>query len=215
MLNKIFSFVPVKLSILAAILYSSWPLGYWLDPVVARGALASELGGFHRPYNWLFIATDCLTGLVLLAVGFGQLKKAPAGFSPLAVYSYMIFGFLVALAALTPLACNPTSQTCGPLVHNYRALVHGFASIASVSFLLIGLLGVMRTVLKSGTRHFIRYSLLALLAAWLAFAAASLAEIIMHIHGNILQYFFITVCSLSIVAIITAIELQHQPPKPA
>lgn len=211
MLKKLTSPLAVKFGILAAILYSSWPLGYWLDPAVARGALASELGAFHRPYNWLFIATDCLTGLMLLAIGVWQLNKAPAGFSRRGVYSYMIFGFLVALAALTPLACNPTSQLCGPLVHNYRALVHGFASIASVSFLLIGLLSAMRTVLKNGARRFIRYSLLALLAAWLAFAAASLTEIIMHIHGNILQYFFITVCSLSIVAIIAAIELQPQP----
>lgn len=211
MLRKITSPLAVKFGILAAILYSSWPLGYWLDPVVARGALASELGAIHHPYNWLFIATDCLTGLVLVAIGFWQLRKAPVGLTRLAVYSYMIFGFLVALAALTPLACNSTSQLCGPLVHNYRALVHGFASIASVSFLLIGLLGVVRTALKNGARRFVRYSLLVLLAAWLAFAVASLSEIIIHIHGNTLQYFFITVCSLSIVAIIAAIELQPQP----
>jgi hypothetical protein len=123
----------------------------------------------------------------------------------------MIFGILVAVAALTPLVCDPTTAQCGPLLHNYRVLVHGFASIGSVIFLLFSLTSVALKAFASRTRHIIQYSLAGLLLAWAVFGLGSIAEMAYHLTGNGLQDFFITVCSLSIVAVVAATELEPAP----
>ena len=47
--------------------YASWPLGYWLNPVANRG-LASNLEAAHQPYNWVFIAFDIVSGLLICVV---------------------------------------------------------------------------------------------------------------------------------------------------
>lgn len=197
----------VWLSVVAAVLYSSWPLAFVLDPSVGRHSLASELEAPHRPYNWVFIAMDVLTGLVLFGIGVWQLRKRSDHIPAIVIWSYLGFGLLVAVAALTPLVCDPTTQSCGPLLHNYRILIHGVASIASVVFLLAALIGVTLRAHKVHSTSYTAIGLSALLLGWLFFGGSALSSMIWHTHGgNTVQYFFITLCSLSIVAVIANIE---------
>jgi hypothetical protein len=200
----------VWLSLLAAFLYSSWPLAFLLDPSVGRHSLASELEAPHRPYNWVFIAMDVLTGLILMGVGIWQLRKKAHRLPTLAVWGYLLFGVLVAVAALTPLVCDPTAQQCGPLVHNYHEVIHGLASIASVVFLLFALMGV---TFRAHQQHHTSWGaalLTILLLGWLFFGVASLSTMRWHTHsGNEVQDFFITLCSLSVVAVVVAVEASH------
>lgn len=49
--------------VVAGLLYSSWPLGYWLNPQADHG-LASNLEALHQPYNWLFILIDISSGVL-------------------------------------------------------------------------------------------------------------------------------------------------------
>lgn len=203
----------IWLSLVAALLYSSWPLGFWLDPSVERHQLASQLEAPGHPYNWVFVLLDVLTGLVLAGVGIWQLlrHRAHSWTSKAIIISYVSFGVLVAVAALTPLLCDPTTQSCGPLVHNYHVLVHGIASIASVIFLLGALLGVTINAYRRGGANWLFVGLTVLLIAWLAFGIGSLGSLFWHgFQGNQLQDYFITICSLTIVAVVVVYEF-HAP----
>jgi hypothetical protein len=200
----------IWLSLLAAFLYSSWPWAYLLDPSVGRNSLASELEAPHRPYNWLFIIMDVLTGLILFAIGIWQLRKRQHWISPAAIWGYLLFGLLVAVAALTPLVCDPTTQQCAPLIHNYPLLIHGIASIGSVLFLLFALTGVTYRAHQKHATSWGATVLSILLLGWLFFGVASLSSLKWHTHrGNIVQDFFITLCSLSIIAVVVAVEANH------
>jgi hypothetical protein len=37
-------------AVAAGLVYSSWPLGFWFNPLVAHRDFASELGAAHQPY---------------------------------------------------------------------------------------------------------------------------------------------------------------------
>lgn len=196
------------LSVVVALFYNSWPLGYVLDPSVEMHALASQLEAPHHPYSWLFVALDVITGLALVAVGLWQWRALPKRRSSRAIIvSYSLFGVLVSVAALTPLVCDPTAQTCGPLLHNYRLLIHGLASIASVLFLFAALLGVTINAYREHGWGWLSIGLTALLMGWLVFGVGSVAAMLLHLPAdNKLQDFFISLCSLSIVAVVTVAE---------
>lgn len=199
----------VWLSLVAALLYSSWPWSFLLDPSVAHHSLASELEAPHRPYNWLFIAMDVLTGLVLVGIGAWQFRKRLHSHRGV-IFGYVLFGLLVIIAAATPLVCDPTTQACGPLAHSYRILIHGAASIGSVVFLFFALLGVTRKVYQQHGTSLLCIGLTTLLLGWLFFAIGSVSEQIWHTHrGNLMQDFFISLCSLSVMAVVVAIEHHH------
>jgi hypothetical protein len=200
----------VRASILAALFYSSWPLGYLLDPVVEKTALASELQALHRPYNWVFILSDVVTGVICLLIGFWQLQKKPKGLIRVVILCLLGFGALVAVAALTPLSCEPGTPACSASIHNYRLVAHGFASIVSVTLLFISLAAASLCLHKTKLVGKVGLIVHALIIAWIFFAVGSILEIIFHIHGNLLQHYFISICSLSIVTIVATIELYLQ-----
>ncbi len=197
--------------LVAALLYCSWPLGYIFDPQVERYSLASELQALHHPYNWLFIVTDVLAGVLLLGVSVWLFGQAKSGWQKLAVGTLAGFGLLVALAALTPLSCDPATKACGPLIDNSAVLVHGFASIVSVVLLFVSLVAVHFSLKKVSASQTLRASVLVLLFGWLLFAVGSILEIISHAQGNTLQDYFITICSISIVAVVSALALYVKP----
>src|SRR5260370_13363258 len=97
----------IWLAWIAAILYSSWPLGYVLDPVVGHHELASQLEALHQPYAWLFVTTDVLTCLTLIIAGLQQISTRDNAWFKWCTLSYLAFALLVAAAALSPLNCNP------------------------------------------------------------------------------------------------------------
>lgn len=213
---SLYRFVATKsavwLGLAAALFYSSWPLGLILNPAVGRHELASQLQASNQPYSWLFILLDVLTGVALVAAGYMQIHRPHSQLIRLCIASYMIFGVMVAAAALTPLNCDPTLSQCGPLIHQPLILLHGFFSIGSVTFLLISALIASATALdkKLGPTHF---AIAALLICWLIFGLGGTMSMLHHDHSNILQDYFISVCSFSIILAVTTLEqsLAGQP----
>lgn len=197
------------LAAVAALLYNSWPLGFVLNPTVVRHALASVLEAPHQPYDWVFVSMDVASGVLAIALGYLQLRKHPAGLpAKAAVVSYMLFGALVMCAALIPLRCDPTSQQCGPLMHDPQLLLHGVCSIASTFALLVSLLWAVRALAHASVGRRLRKIAAAVGGCWLAFAGASLLEMngLLHLAGNVTEYFFITVCGMSLVLIALMVE---------
>ncbi|HEY5668200.1 MAG TPA: DUF998 domain-containing protein [Candidatus Saccharimonadales bacterium] len=207
-IQQVYNRPVVWLAALAALLYSSWPLAFFLNPDVVKHALESQLQTAGQPYNWVFIAGDALTGAVLLVAAALQYKVFITGglVTRLGIIGYALFGGLVAIAALVPLNCDPQAKTCGPLIHDPFVLIHGFASIVSVLALLMGTLAVAIAAYKKHASAVVREVFLVLLAGWLIFGIGSIAQFWWHPGGNGMQNFFITLCSASIVAIVAAIE---------
>ena len=198
------------LAVIAAILYCSWPLSYLLNPSVGIHALASQLQSPNQPYNWLFILLDVLSGLLLIAVGiiqYAEHRRLRIGKVTIGIWNYIAFGIMVAIAAMVPIGCDPQTQVCGSIWHSPSIIVHGFCSIASVLCLLISLMLVAHDIYKQKSlarRHSV--FILSILSAWLLFGVGSIIEIVLKIKNSLLQDFFITVCSLSIVAVVLYIE---------
>lgn len=200
------------LALLAALTYSSWPLGYVLNPAVGAHDLASQLEALHQPFNWVFIGTDVLTGLLLVAVGVLQWRKSKTPSMRQAIGGYVTFGLLVLLAAVLPLNCQPENNSCGPLIHRPIVIVHGLASIFSVLFLLAGFMIVGVIALLRRT-PMLRPLFIAVGACWAVFGIGSVWAMVYPFGGNALQYFFITVCSVSIVLTASAIEYYDRSPQ--
>ncbi|HSX00388.1 MAG TPA: DUF998 domain-containing protein [Patescibacteria group bacterium] len=198
----------VWLGVLAALLYNSWPLAFLLNPAVGKHALASQLEAPHQPYDWLFVALDVLTGVVIAGVALLQLRvRKHTTLLIAAVVCYVIFGVFVAGAALIPLSCDPQVDACGPLLRNPSIVAHGFMSIASVISLLVGLVLVAQAMYVARAARILQLLFAATMACWLGFGIGSLAELWLHVRGNnLLQDFFITVCSISVALVVAGIE---------
>src|SRR6267142_4573901 len=121
------------LAVLAGVLYASWPFGYWLNPAVAKGGLASALEGVHQPYNWLFIAGDIASSLLITLVCWliwrrvrGTHDKRLLEF---ALLNVVFFAAGTIIDAALPLRCDPSIQTCASFRHDHLLLAHGIFSI--------------------------------------------------------------------------------------
>lgn len=193
-------------AVVAAVLYNSWPLGYVLDPVVERHALASELQAPHRPYNWVFILTDVAAGLIVAGIGAYQLKRFHFRHGRLIAACIIVFGLLVAMAAIVPLRCDPTIAACGPLIHSPMIVLHGFASVGSVIMLFAALVISLQAARQKGTLSFTLATVILLLACWVLFAFGAVIEYVFRIKGNGLQDYFISICSLSMAVVVVLNE---------
>jgi hypothetical protein len=191
----------------AAILYCSWPLGYVLNPFVERHDLASQLEALHEPYAWIFILMDVLTGLAVIAAGVRQFKHNKKDtLVLLCVWSYVAFGLLNAIAALAPLNCDPESHDCGPLIHNPLLIIHGAASFLSPAFLGLGMFALAVLLYRRQSSRLILWIIGAILLAWFVSGAGAALDFRRHADSNLLQYYFITVCSFSILLLVALIE---------
>jgi len=191
----------------AALLYCSWPLGLILNPITTHHSLASQLEAPHQPYNWLFIAMDVGCGLLLAGIGIFQLRRGShTRFLRMCIASYIIFGLLAAVAALVPLDCDPSTMVCGTVLHNPSFLLHGFCSIASVLFLLLDIILLAKWARSHQVSWVMQAVFAIILLGWAVFGLGSLLEIVDHIKNNILQDYFITLCSISIIMTVASVE---------
>ena len=114
------------LTILSAVLYCSWPLGFWLNPKAMQSGLASELGAFGQPYNWVFIWGDIMSGVLLVAaVSLLIWLYKMTGWARLAMVFLAIYGICGALDAALPMHCLPSEQVCGSVLHDPMLILHG------------------------------------------------------------------------------------------
>ena len=126
--------------VVSAVLYCSWPLGFLLNPAAMRDGLASELGAFGQPYNWVFIWGDIVSG-VLLVGGVAILIRlySLSGWAKRAMIYLAIYGICGALDAAIPESCIPSEQVCGPIFSDPMLVLHGIFDIVG-SIALVGTL---------------------------------------------------------------------------
>jgi hypothetical protein len=103
----------LTLAIIAAILYNSWPLGYVLDPNALHNSYVSSLEVTGKPYAWLFIFADILSGIAAVIIGFSIKKIKPQ--LRVSFIGYVAFGLATILEAVIPIAshCEESISACG------------------------------------------------------------------------------------------------------
>jgi hypothetical protein len=192
------------LAMLAGLLYSSWPLGYILNPATAHSALASEFEAAHQPYNWLFVLLDVACGVTMLALGLLQWRRATKTLLRVSIAAYATFAALVVVAALAPYNCNSLDTRCMLAPHSPLLLIHGLASTVSIVALFACLLSIAMT-LRGQLRSLAGVIVWFLGLSWVACGIALF--LLWHTSTEvIIQYAFISICSLSIVASIWLVE---------
>lgn len=132
----------------AAVLYSLWVLGTWLNPALdALNGYVSEQAAVDQPSSWLFRSGDALTGILTATAAVVALRsgggRARIGWGGLA-----LFGVATALdGAFTPMACASFADSgCAvrelvgalPITHALHELTSSFAGIA----VLVGMGGL-------------------------------------------------------------------------
>jgi hypothetical membrane protein len=187
------------ITVAAAVLYSSWPLGYWLNPGVNRG-LASDLEAAHQPYNWIFIALDIISGLLICTASWWLLKLMKHVKLPLlryAVIGFGAFGLLTAIDALLPLDCVNVLNRCGSVLDDPTIIIHGIVSIGSIVGLTISIMSVWWLLARGGqAARGLRWLLNGTLIVWFGFGLITFALIVKARSSAVSQHLFITVCSL-------------------
>lgn len=188
----------------AGVLYSSWPLGYWLNPVASQG-LASNLEATHQPYNWLFVLLDIASGLLVLAASWWLwrlMKKTDLPLLRYAVLGFGLFGLLTAIDALLPIDCVDVLNRCGSVFSDPAFIVHGIVSIGSIVGLTVSIMSVWWLVIRDRqAARSLRWLLHGTMFLWFGFGVVTAALIVEARSSTLSQHLFITVCSLWMVAL--------------
>ena len=196
------------LAALAGLVYNSWPLGYWLNLPVAKDGLASGLEALHQPYNWVFIAGDVVSGLLVILVCWLLWRRLSAVRSKrlldIVLANVVVFGIGTIADTLLPMHCEPSLQHCPSFTVDYFLLFHGLLSIVA-AFCLFVSLGLLwwyrRRSLLLGT----------LLFGYLLFSLFSLFEILGWIAGNWSQHYYLVLCGLWLAALPFAVRAGFAP----
>jgi hypothetical protein len=189
-----FWFNTAVLAMLSGILYCSWPLGYILNPAVAKGGLASGFEGLHQPYNWLFISGDVSSSILIIIVCWLLWRRLAGVVKQKRLLAAVLLGVIVfaagtIISAVLPERCQPSLQTCPNFLHDRVLFIHGIASIAA-SFLLF----VSLVLVWWQRRSDLLMSLL--IIGYLLFGFLSCLSLFYDGIGNSSQQYYITLCSL-------------------
>ncbi len=181
------------LAALSGVLYSSWPLGYVFNPAVAKAGLASGLEALHQPYNWLFIAADIASGLLILLVCWLLWLKHRTikrrRLLDIVLLNMVIFGVGTIADTLLPMHCEPSLQHCPSFTVDYFLLFHGIFSILAALALFFGLALLWWQERRSRV-------LASLVFGYVLFGLTSLIEVVGLKGGNWSQHFYLTLCSV-------------------
>ncbi len=122
---------------LAAVLYSSWLVGYFVNPSVALKGTASELAAFGQPWRLLFVGLDIATSIILLFIGIMLITLIKRRLHKLVAALYMAFACGVFLTAIFSLNCVSVQAVCSHAGHIERMLVHITIGTCGLSALFI------------------------------------------------------------------------------
>lgn len=190
----------VLLTILSAVLYCSWPLGFVLNPAASRAGLASELGAFGQPYNWVFIGGDIVSGALLVAgVGLLFYLYRPTGWARLALVLLALYGICGAIDAALPMSCLPSEQTCGPVLGDPLLILHGAADFVQ-SIALIGTFVAAAVYVYGRSRRWTAW-VWTIGAGAVVFAALSAVVVIWGGPGNWNQRYYITLSCIWVMSV--------------
>jgi len=221
-LFRVLNLNPTLLMFLAGLLYSSWPLGYWLNPVADRG-LASDLEASHQPYSWVFISMDIACG-ILVGLVSGKLLSIVRNSSNrknlfglwIAVLGAGVFGLFTAIDALLPLNCVQGSPNCIVSLNNSYFVIHGIFSIGSVTGLTISIIAIWLLLLlrEDAVMSLVHLTPAMFLVVWLGFGALTLYLVLHNRSSALSQHIFIGFCCLWLIAlpyfVRLVIRLQNQ-----
>ena len=207
--------------ILSGLLYSSWPLGYWLNPRATYG-LASDLGALYQPYNWLFISLDVgcailviISSIKLFAIIITNYHQQNLFRLQIAVMGVGGFGLFTGITALMPLNCIQGSPNCQILLSNPYFLIHGIFSIGSVTFLTISIIAIwLLLFLRDRSVSPLAYLLPGIfLLIWLGFGIRTLSLVLQNRSSTLSQRIFIEFCSLWLVLLpyLVGLVIRLQP----
>jgi len=123
------------LGVVAAVVYNSWPLGFWLDRPGMRGTYISVLEIPGRPDAHLFVTCDVLAGLLAITAGV-LLRRS----HQLVAVGLIVFGVGNILEASIPIdaTCAASVASCGTGAGAMFA-PHDVASLISLAGLAIAL----------------------------------------------------------------------------
>lgn len=101
------------LSILSAVFYNSWILGYFINKTEINNAYFSVLEVPGRPYYLLYIILDIICGLIIMSIGFYLLRRIKP--DKKTILYYLGFGLFIILDAIYPISnqCSATISKCG------------------------------------------------------------------------------------------------------
>lgn len=185
----------VALAFVSAVVYSSWPLGYYLNPRVGATGYASELGALGQPYNWLFIVGDVLAGLMIILVGlflWRQYSHKLQGWHKRVLQLFISFGLLTLLAAILPMRCTPSISICAPAWNDTQLLIHDFVSILAGLVMIISVFIIWKRYNHDNrlfSMHFV-------MAGFLTFGVLSFFYSFIPGPAFLSQRYFLIMCSL-------------------
>lgn len=197
--------IVLTLSVASGLLYSSWPLGYWLNARVAKNSLASGLEAVGQPFNWLFITTDIMSSVLLVVASVLLWHKYRNNKLALPIKislaCIVMFAVGTTIDALTPEHCVPNLMRCVSFTQDHYLLVHGIFSIAASVFLFVGL-----CILWFYRRRELLLDML--LVGYIIFGIVSLVEVFTPgNNGNWSENYYITLCSIWIACIPYSVSL--------
>lgn len=181
------------LAIVAGITYASWPLGYVLNPSASLKGLASALEAVNQPYNWVFIAGDIISSVLIIVVAWllwQRLQTTPhTQLLALVLANIAIFGAATIMGTLLPERCLPGVPNCPNWRHDHILLLHGIVSIIGAFCLFLALALVWWRRRRSRLLN-------NLMIGYLLFGAFSVIEALTPGKGNWSQHYYITLCGL-------------------
>ncbi len=182
-----------SLAVFSGILYSSWPLGPLLNPNVAHSGLASGLEGRGQPYNWLFIAGDILSSLIMMLVCWLMWRRLRGNHDKrlleFALVNVVLFAVGTIIDAALPLSCEPSIQKCPSFTHDHLLLAHGLFSIMAGVWLFVSL-----AILWWHRRHTVMLN--SLLVGYVLFSLFSVLSVVYPSWGNLSQHYYLALCGV-------------------
>lgn len=192
--------VATILVLTAAVLYCSWPLGFWLDPAAAKTGLASELGAYRQPYDWVFIWADIASGALLVSACALLARQFKAtGWRKASLILLAVYGLTGALDASLPLSCLPSEQVCGSVFHSPTLIFHGIVDITGS----VALVGTLVAEWLYARRHHPRWLKWIYLigGGGVIFGVLSAVFLFMHGPGYWAQRYYITLSCLWVASL--------------
>jgi len=138
----------LALSILSAVFYNSWILGYFLNKSQINNAYFSVLQIPGRPYYLLYIILDIICGLLIILIGLYLLKTIKP--EKKTIIYYLGFGLFIILDAIYPISnqCSTTISKCG---YSLSQIFSYHDVLGIIMFTLIFL--ILKNISKIARRH--------------------------------------------------------------
>ena len=202
--TKKYSYFAIGLMVLAGIIYNSWPLGYILDPSTAHFGMASDLEDANHPYNWLFIAGDIMSGILILVFAvlmYRHRKAVKSHYWRFIIIGLVLFGFFTAAGAGAPNNCLSGSLSVCLTIDHKTMGPDGIETSLAAFGLLIGLLGtcLLSEVYDARGRSY--WFNWAVFLSWFTSGMVFIFEILTNGDLHTAQLVLLLLCGVSLISI--------------